>query len=232
MEQGTGNSMLDEFRTNPRLQVGLLLIVTVLVVYAGLLWHDEVTSLEQRLREIKDELQVVQQQNANPKPWQEYVAQVDQRAQTLYERLWFVDTEAAAQARLNDWLTGIAKSAKLIRPVIALATVTPMQQSEFAGNPSSAILKTPNTVTAAAPGELPDAAQLYLVKSSLNFAFTPETLEAVLMAIEGSPPLAVIESITVNKRTLAVEVRVKVLATLKTPIASTTSLIGSQNVQP
>ena len=200
LPQNTGmfDGLLKDLRGNRRLHWGLAVIALILIGYGLLLWSDNVERSSKQLRKLQGEISSLKAQSRDPKPWQERIAEVKDQRALLDKRLWVNPSEAAVQARLRDWLTEIAKSSIANRYLVTLGSVTNATRDASGGNITE--------------GTLPEKLKQY--KASLSFDFTPASLEAVLLAIEGGGQFAVVDTLSVNKRAKRAEVNVIVFARL------------------
>jgi hypothetical protein len=192
------DALLADLRSNRRLHWGIAIIALILLGYALLVWSDNVERSSKQLRKLQGEISSLKAQSRDTKPWQERIAEIKQQRRSLDKRLWVNPSEAAVQARLRDWLTEIAKSSIANRYLVTLGSVTNATRDASGG--------------AVTEGTLPEKLKQY--KASLSFDFTPASLEAVLLAIEGGGQFAVVDTLSVNKRAKRVEVNVIVFARL------------------
>jgi hypothetical protein len=144
-----------------------------------------------------------------PELARERLAQFKAFEKVLSAKLWVHNSEAAAQARLRDWLNEIARSTKSSRYLITLGAVSP----------------------ATAGSEAAEFSGMKQLKANLSFDFQPQVLEEALLAIEGGKQFAFVESLSVNKRARRVEINVTVYARVD-PSAQSAAAIAEPAPNP
>jgi hypothetical protein len=195
LRQATAWSALRaQWQAQPRVRAGVVLIVLIVWVYGLLESSDRLQRAERRLQQLQGELRAARVQDGDANRWALRAGEAAARLQALERELWINGSEAAAQARLRDWLLEIARSQQAGRYFVTLGNPTALRTSAAAGEPSQATR---------------------LLKASFSFDFTPATLEAVLKAIESGNRYAQVETLSVNKRARRVEMNVAVAARIE-----------------
>lgn len=187
-----------ELAANRRLQFGLALVVLIVLAYGFVYWGEAIARDSKRLGILQTEAVALKSQDSNPARLQERLAKVQALQTVVTERLWINTSEAAAQARLRDWLTEIARSAVASRYLVTLGSVATVSASSSA-NAANAQEATP-------------ASALRQFKASLSFDFQPQSVESALSAIEGGNQFAFVDSLSINKRARRAEINITVYA--------------------
>jgi Type II secretion system (T2SS), protein M subtype b len=191
-----------ELAANRRLQVGLALVVLIVLAYGFVYWGEAIARDSKRLAALQAEAVALKSQDSNPARWQERLAKVQALQSAVTERLWVNTSEAAAQARLRDWLTEIARSAVASRYLVTLGSVATVSGATSAAN----------LANAASAADAPPATALRQFKASLSFDFQPQSVESALAAIEGGNQFAFVDSLSINKRARRAEINITVFA--------------------
>lgn len=189
--RSTWSKLASELRANPRLRYGLIAIVLMVLVEAGLRWNDVITQQQAVVTRLQTELTTLRSHARDENALRTALEQAQTMAQTMDERLWTVSSEAVGQARLKDWLTEIVKKSIADQYAITLAA------SHEIGKPGK------NEGNAASP--------MREFRANVSFRFTPRALEGVLLEIEGGEPFAAVETLVVRKLERRVELTVRVL---------------------
>lgn len=106
----------------------------------------------------------------------------------LQKRLWQSPSEAQAQARLRDWLSGALRTAAVKGPAVSLLPLQAAAAASANGGPLAALR----------------------VRATAGFELTPNALEQALVQIEAAGQLARIDSLNVSARSRRVEMTVSV----------------------
>jgi hypothetical protein len=218
-----------ELRGNRRLQAGLAAVASILAIYFALDWSDALEADSRRLRELRGELRSVRSQTKNAAHWDKAAHELGRVQAAIDRRIWFVSSDAAAQARLNDWLGEALRSAGVPQAKITLAIVRPYGAGERSPAATGAATNAPKAPAAPAvagqPLELRDPQALRELRATASFVFTPAALEAVLAAIEGGGQFAAVDSLVVNRPARRADLTVKVLAQ-QVPTGSWEAAVG------
>ncbi len=124
--------------------------------------------------------------------WAALTGDAERQRALLQSRLWQAPSQAQAEARLRDWLTGALSNAAVAKPSV---TLLPVQ----------------GAVAASAP----DKSALLRVRASVGFDLTPKSLENALVQIEAGGQLARVDSLSASVRTRRVEMTVSVPVRLR-----------------
>ncbi|MCW5649924.1 MAG: hypothetical protein KIS62_09275 [Ramlibacter sp.] len=194
--------MGDEFRRNRRLQWGLMVIAIVLFADLGARWKDRIDANQKKLAQTQIDLATLKRQAKNEEAMAKALNDARRAAELADARLWVVTSEAVGQAKVKDWLADLLRQAGVgnasINVAAARAVVGQQDESSGAG--------------ASKPGV---GVGLYEFSATSAFAFTPDSLEKLLAAVESGEPLARIESLSVRRNERRVELGVRVLIRLK-----------------
>ena len=179
---------LRNFRLDRRL-LGLLAVAAAIVAGEfGLRGWDAHQQLDAELARVRGRVAVLEL-GSDQVDWGARIRLAEAERAALQARLWRSPSEAQAQARLRDWLSGALRSAAVPRATINLL---PLQVAAAA--------------SAVGGGALP----ALRVRASVNFDLAPGALENALVQIEGGGQLARIDSLSVAARNRRVEMTVSV----------------------
>ncbi len=164
--------MIDEFRQNPRLQLGL-------VASIGLVWFYGVLTIDDQLlvksKELTDTLKRQQrwEQTAAQSEWMARANEAREAQKLLEKQIWREETLGLAQANFGDWLARTIVQAGLTRPQIAVS-IQPVE---------------------GVPGDL---GELWRVTARVNVDFDPKTLAVLLGKLSAEERLLVTETMTIR----------------------------------
>lgn len=184
---------LAPFRQNRRLLWGVLVIALIVASEGWLRWRDTVDARAQRLLNVRKETSQLKSRTYNEKSLQQSLDALSAQQKALSDRLWVVSSEAAAQARMKDWLNQILATHKLISLDIKVSASRPL------------------------PLKTPDQWPIHAMSATLSVPFTPVSGESLLASIEGGAELADIESLQINMRDRRLQVGVRVLLVMQQP---------------
>ena len=193
------DSALTEIRGKRSLQYGLLAMALLFCGEMLLQWSDWQEAQEKQWQQLRSELRTLRNQSRDEATLRNQLNALETQQMLVDERLWRVSSEAVGQARLKDWLTEQLKKAGVTQFKLSLSTPVGLNTQQT----------TPAT-TPPAPGKTP-ATELYELRANLTYAFTPSTLEDVLLTIEGSKALAAVESLKVSRRDRSVDMGIRIL---------------------
>ncbi|MBV8502050.1 MAG: hypothetical protein JO006_10050 [Paucibacter sp.] len=95
--------MMQELRSNPRLRVGMALVLVILVSYALMLWQDRQRLAAQRYRQLAiEQLRLSQQHSLQA--WPQRASDAASLMPRYEAHLWHQASFGLAQAELQDWL--------------------------------------------------------------------------------------------------------------------------------
>lgn len=176
---------LNQLRTNPRLRMGLVLIIAIAWLYGVLTLRDEVKAQNQRFRASNLAIGRLQAQLAEPE-WTSRAPAARALAVQLESKLWQAPTPGLAQAAYQDWVTITMVKAGITSPQVTVSVV-----EEAAGSNAGA----PADATAT-----PDAlADLWKLKAKLYFEFNPPALMDFLATMENNDRQTVVRTLTIRK---------------------------------
>ncbi|MBV6477087.1 MAG: hypothetical protein KJZ92_04485 [Rhodocyclaceae bacterium] len=181
-----------ELRGSRRLQLALLAFVVIAAAEGGLRWSDRLAARERQLQDLRGELRSLRAQSRDEAELRQALAGLAEARRELDARLWRVPSEAIGQARLKDWLGGIAKQAGVANPTLTLSPAKPLLAADKA--PAA------------------ELGAVHELRAVLGYAFTPDALERTLAAIEGGEALAAVEALNASRRDRRIEMTVRVLA--------------------
>lgn len=188
-------TLIDEFKSNRRLQIGLALIALVIVVEGGLRWSDHLSSQAQLLGELQMRRVALQSRSRDAGALEERLERLRNAETAAQARLWQVPSEAVGQAKQKDWLLETFKTLGVTPQSIVLAT------------PKAG----PAERDSAPRNEVDSVAGVRRFRATLMFQFSPAALESVLVALESGEPFVDIESLVVNRRQRRVELTIATL---------------------
>jgi len=114
------NGMLAELQRNPRLRLGLLVVVGIVLLNLLLGMQDENRLLRAREAELAQRLSRLGQADASPE-WLKRQAAANELLKKEQAMLWVAPSEGRAQAMFQDWVTAQFASAKIPRFNMKLA---------------------------------------------------------------------------------------------------------------
>ena len=193
-----------DIRSNRKLQYGLLAIALIVCVEWGLQWSDSLAAREKQLQQSRSEVRMLRNQSRDEEALRQLLSELDSAQQAVDKRLWVVSSEAVGQAQLKDWLTDLLKKAKVRDFKLVLSSPRVLGQSDRRDQSAGS-----GTESGSASKDNPKS--LRELRANLTMSFTPETLEKVLLDIEGGESLAVVESLTVKRQDRKAEMAVRVL---------------------
>lgn len=183
--------LVQEFRANPRLRYLAALVLLVLLVEGGLRWADSLTQQQAALTQLQSDLAKLRSHSRDEKSLRASLATVAGQSQAIEQRIWSVPSEAVGQARLKDWLVGVAQRSVADQYNITLGGGGDTARPAATAKPANAALRE--------------------LRATMSFRFTPSALEAVLAEIEGGQPFAAIDTLSVKRQERKVELTVRVL---------------------
>ena len=202
------NKLLSEsyqdFRSNRKLQYGLLAIALIVCVEWGMRWSDSLDAREKQLQQLHSEVRMLRNQSRDEEALRQLLSELETAQQAVDKRLWVVSSDAVGQARLKDWLTNLVKKAGVKNFKLVLSSPRALGQSD--GQDMSA-----GAITGSGKAARDSLKSLRELRANLTLYFSPETLEKVLLEIEGGEPLAAVESLNVKRQERKVEMSVRVL---------------------
>lgn len=188
---------LIQLRSNPRLRIGLVLIIAIAWLYGVLTLRDEVNAQNQRFRSTTLAIARLKAQLAEPE-WTTRATAARALAVQLESKLWQAPTPGLAQAAYQDWITISMVKSGITSPQVTVSVVEEATGSN-AGSTTDATV---------APDTLAD---LWKLKAKLNFDFNPPALMDFLATLENNDRQSVVRTLTVRKEPTA-RVEVELIA--------------------
>lgn len=172
---------LAEIKANPRLRLGLWLIIGIAWIYCLLLLRDEVQRAGNEHQAFAKKVARTLAQ-ASQNEWLER-AESAQAMQLQHEsRLWREGTIGLAQAGFQDWLNLVVQQSGLTRPVLTVAA-----QEESASEKTAAGAKGND-----------NASSLWKITAKLSFDFTPKNLYELMARLAGHDRQIVVETLVIR----------------------------------
>ncbi len=175
------SSLLAGVKANPRLRLGLWLIVGIAWLYGVLLLRDEVRRAASDHQALASNVARIQAQ-AKQTEWPARVEPAQALQLELESRLWRESTIGLAQAAFQDWLNQAVQQANLTRPVVSVAA-----QEQSAPE---------KDVTGATETGL--KGDIWKVSAKVGFDFTPKGLYALMGRLAGHDKQIVVETLVVR----------------------------------
>lgn len=173
--------LLAEIRANPRLRLGLWLIIGIAWIYCLLLLRDEVHRANNEHQAFAKKVARTLAQ-AGQNEWLER-AESAQAMQLQHEsRLWHEGTIGLAQAGFQDWLNLAVQQSGLSKPVITVAA-----QEE----------NTSEKTTTGGKGA-DSTSNLWKITAKLSFDFTARNLYELMGRLAGHDKQIVIETLVIR----------------------------------
>ncbi len=161
--------LTNELRQNPRLRIGLGIIVALLLTYGLSRLHVYEKQLQQNYQEVTGRWQQLKEV-AGQTQWANHAQQAVVLREQLEQQLWQANTKGMAQAVLQTWL----------------------QEEIFFAQIKDAGLKMQTTLS------VPKYPNLWQISAELQADFEPKTLQKLLLAIEGYEKLTVVERLEIR----------------------------------
>jgi hypothetical protein len=203
---GAMQKLIEELRTNRRLQLGLVAIALVVLVDRALAWSDSLDARRQALAQVQIEVATLKSQARNEAAMQTAMRDIRAAAALADARLWVVSSEAVGQARLRDWLIEQIKLAGAGNYTVNVASPKPV----VAAVGAELAAATDSSSSAPAP-----SGGLLEYSAALTFTLTPESLEKMLTALEAGDAMSKLESLSVRRNDRRVELAVRMLMRVK-----------------
>lgn len=161
--------LTNELRQNPRLRIGLGIIVALLLTYGLSRLHVYEKQLQQNYQEVTGRWQQLKEV-AGQTQWANHAQQAVALREQLEQQLWQANTKGMAQAVLQTWL----------------------QEEIFFAQIKDAGLKMQTTLS------VPKYPNLWQISAESQADFEPKTLQKLLLAIEGYEKLTVVERLEIR----------------------------------
>lgn len=166
---------------NPRLRIGLWLIVGIAWIFCLSLLREETQRAANEFQSLAKKIGRIQVQSSQNE-WTARVEPTQTLQLELESRLWREATIGLAQATFQDWLNQVVQQSSLTRAVVIVAA-----QDE----------NTPEKNTSVKAESVP-ILDIWKVSAKVGFEFTPKSMYAFMGRIEGHSKQIVVESIVVR----------------------------------
>lgn len=170
------STLLAGIKANPRLRLGLWLIVGIAWLYGLLLLRDEAQHAASEHQALARKAARIQAQAAQSE-WPKRVEPAQALQLQLESRLWRESTIGLAQAAFQDWLNQAVQQASLTRPMVTVAA-----QEE---NTSGAT-------------EADHNGDIWKVSAKLGFDFAPKTFNALMERLASHDKQIAVETLVVR----------------------------------
>jgi len=174
-------ALLAGVKANPRLRLGLWLIVGIVWLYGLLLLRDETRHAASEHQALAKKVARIQAQ-AKQTEWMERVEPARALQLELESRLWRESTIGLAQAGFQDWLNQAVQQASLTRSVV---TVAAQEES-------------PPEKSAAGATEANLDGGIWKVSAKVGFDFTPKGLYALMGRLAEHDKRIVVEALVIR----------------------------------
>ncbi|MDR1647324.1 MAG: hypothetical protein LBR88_04720 [Zoogloeaceae bacterium] len=165
-------------------------MVVILGVEGNLRWIDHLDAQEKMLAQLRNQKSQLRAQVRDKAVLEVFLKKIGEIQSAAKTRLWVVPSEAVGQARQKDWIQALFQREGIRLQSLVLATPRADAAASAVSTPSA---------------EAGTAADIREFRATLTFPFSPNNLEKVLGAIEGSSTFARIESLRVNRRQRRIE---------------------------
>lgn len=201
-----------DFRSNRKLQYGLLAIILIVSMELGIRWTESLDTKEKQLQQLRSEVRTLRNQSRDEDALRRLLSALETSQQTVDKRLWVVSSDAVGQAQLKDWMTKLVQKAGVKNFKLTLSSPRPLGQTDRS-EPSEGATAGAGSRNTIGKNFLKDMREL---RASLTMPFAPDTLEKVLLEIEGGEPLAVVEFLNVKRQDRRAELGVRILMRIGT----------------
>ncbi len=174
-------SLIAKIQDNPRLRLGVLLIIGIIWLYGLLILRDESRLAASQYQTVAKKVARLQAE-ANQSEWAARVEPVRALQLELESRMWHEGTIGLAQATFQDWLNQAVQQSNLVRAVVSVAAQEDNTQDK-------------NTAVKTPPAPNPD---IWKVSAKIGFDFTPKGLYALIGRLEDHDKQIIIESLVVR----------------------------------
>lgn len=174
-------SLVAKVQDNPRLRLGVFLIIGMFWLYGLLVLRDESRLAATEYQTVAKKV-VRLQAEAKQTEWATRVEPVLALQLDLESRMWREGTIGLAQATFQDWLNQAVQQSNLVRAVVSVAAQEDNAQEK---NTAVKTLSAPN----------PD---IWKVSAKIGFDFTPKGLYALIGRLEGNDKQIIVESLVVR----------------------------------
>lgn len=169
------DSLRDQLSGNPRLRIGIALVLVIIGTYFTLDKAEQVNKSQQEYRRLNARIAQTRQQ-ASETAWPARNAAAAAALDALRQRDWTDSTDGLLQARWNDWLQTLLTQEKAANSTITLT------DAPFAAGKGSDAADTPDTMRP--------------IKAKLHFETPPKALYNILQAIDTHQQTMVVDTLS------------------------------------
>lgn len=171
------NEFLNQIRANPRLRIGIWLILGILWLYGVLELRDYLQEVQDKHRAAAERVSRMQVQKSQT-DWLTRVGPAKTMAANMENRLWHASSSGLAQAIVEDWLQSTLTNAGASQPQFKVVVV---EEANQAGDEGKTM-----------------PSDLWKVRANLSFGINPANFAGVLSKIEFSERQVVIETMKIR----------------------------------
>lgn len=169
------DSLRDQLAGNPRLRIGIALVLVIIGSYFTLDKAEQVNKSQQEYRRLNVRIAQTRQQ-ASETAWPARSAAAGAALDALRQRDWTDSTDGLLQARWNDWLQALLTQEKAGNSTITLT------DAPLAAGKDNAAAGTPDTMRP--------------IKAKLHFEVPPKVLYNILQAIDTHQQTMVVDTLS------------------------------------
>lgn len=173
------NSLRDQLAGNPRLRIGIALILAIVGIYFTLNKAEQVGKSQQEYRRLAARVAQTRQQ-ASETTWPARSDAASTALDVLRQRDWTDSTDGLLQAKWNDWLQALLTQENAANSSITLADA-PLAAGKGNGNTNDA-------------ASAPDA--MRPIKAKLRFEVAPKALYNILQALATHQQTMVVDTLS------------------------------------
>ena len=171
-------SLFEELRSNPRLRIGLALVVAILLGYGLLEWRDRQDAGMADYKRLLGQVARMGQPQ-QPAQWAQRASEATDALQQARSQLWRNASTGLAQAQVQDWLNG------LLRQVDAKSASVRVAEPELNPDAPSLASRLPQELKTLQP-----------LRARVEFNTDASVLLTLLAALNDAPQRVVVENLT------------------------------------
>ncbi|WP_155845335.1 hypothetical protein [Chitinilyticum aquatile] len=207
--------LLQEIRSNPRLQMALAAIITIAASSSVLSMMDARQTLEQQVLKGAERNTALLRKLNGPNNQASLQASIERNTQQIDAALWQAPSPAILQTSYSSWLAGELADA-------GIANVQPSQPVLQSTDEAS---DQQNLACSSAPCPLLE------VRSTIRAPFTPASIGKIFQLTEGGERITRIEQLSLNTTTKQLEIALLSLGRIA-PDASEPAEASTSSIQP
>lgn len=208
----SANALLAELKANPRLRMGLWVIVGVLWFYGVLALRDEVQRNNDSYVALSKRVARTQETAAQSE-WPNRLGDTKSLQLNMESRLWRENTIGLAQATFHDWLNQLAQQASLAKVQLLVAAQDEESAKEAAGSDG---------------GKEHITSSLWKVSAKFSFDFNPQSFYPLMSRMTGHEKKVIVESLVIRS-TPAPKAELLLVAYFLKPAAATAAQLAQNN---